>query len=65
MKKEKRNYEAPSLTVVSFKAERGFVGSGDSSLTSEHDNLNKASEVNYNREDYTNGRSDTWGTFNI
>ena len=26
--KEKRPYEAPALTVVSFKTEKGFAGSG-------------------------------------
>lgn len=26
--KEKRPYEAPALTVVSFKMEKGFAGSG-------------------------------------
>lgn len=28
MNKEKQPYEAPALTVVSFKTERGYAGSG-------------------------------------
>ena len=27
MKKEKKNYESPQLTVVEFRVERGFAGS--------------------------------------
>lgn len=29
MKKEKKNYESPQLTVVEFRVERGFAGSSD------------------------------------
>ena len=38
MKKEteKRTYEAPRLTVVSFKAERGYAASGMLGLGLEH-----------------------------
>ncbi len=30
MKKEKKNYESPQLTVVEFRVERGFAESADS-----------------------------------
>ena len=55
MKKEKRNYEAPSLTVVSFKAEKGYSASG------------QLTETNYDRTDYSytndSEHNQTWGTF--
>ncbi len=55
--KDKRPYEAPQLTVVSFKMERGFAESG----------LAKFFLVNqYNQESNTiESREDdgSWGTF--
>ena len=32
MKKEKKNYESPQLTVVEFRTERGFATSGEESF---------------------------------
>ena len=32
MKKDKKQYEAPSLTAVSFKTERGYAASGIAAL---------------------------------
>lgn len=32
MKKEKKNYESPQLTVVEFRVERGFAASGNLAL---------------------------------
>lgn len=32
MKKEKKNYESPQLTVVEFRVERGFAGSSEESI---------------------------------
>lgn len=31
MKKERKNYESPQLTVVEFRVERGFAASADAS----------------------------------
>ncbi len=33
MKKDKKQYEAPSLTAVSFKTERGYAASGPLGLS--------------------------------
>ena len=33
MKKDKKQYEAPSLTVVSFQTERGYAGSAPLGLS--------------------------------
>lgn len=55
MKKEKRNYEAPSLTVVSFKTEKGYAISGPAK------NLGSYDRTNYNYDAENNDQ--TWGTF--
>lgn len=47
MKKEKKNYESPQLTVVEFRVERGFAGSSDENniVFNAAQNLNLALET--------------------
>jgi hypothetical protein len=44
MKKEKKNYESPQLTVVEFRVERGFAGS-DNIVYNAAQNLNLTLET--------------------
>lgn len=45
MKKEKKNYESPQLTVVEFRVERGFAGSTDNIVFNAAQNLNLTLET--------------------
>ena len=44
---KKRQYMAPQLTVVEFKAERGYLAS-NLMLTSHQENYNEQSQENWN-----------------
>lgn len=59
MKKEKRNYEAPNLTVVSFKAEKGFALSGQVVTAKDFGNDYELTDYAYDSEN----NNLTWGTF--
>ena len=49
-KKEKKNYEVPGLTVVTFKAERGYgASSGDNAQIS--GNKYQSSDLNENYDE--------------
>ena len=45
MKKEKKNYESPQLTVVEFRVERGFAASTDNIVYNAAQNLNLTLET--------------------
>lgn len=45
MKKEKKNYESPQLTVVEFRVERGFADSTNSIVANAAQNLNLTLET--------------------
>lgn len=45
MKKEKKNYESPQLTVVEFRVEKGFAESGNNIVANAAQNLNLTLET--------------------
>ena len=48
-KKEKKNYEVPGLTVVTFKTERGYAGSDDTAQNP--GNKYQSSDLNENYDE--------------
>ena len=60
-KSEKKTYEAPSLTVVSFKVEQGFAGSGPfSSLMFWENNDDEQVEDYETSNGWTTGSNHFW-----
>lgn len=58
---EKRHYEAPELTVVTFKAERGYAGSGDDKRLMQSIVLSSALAGNDSQRLDDRGSIESWG----
>lgn len=62
-KENKKQYEAPHLTVVEFKTEQGFAASGASGGVSNYSNNSLESwfdKPSGGVSDYSNNSSDSW-----
>jgi len=60
MKKDKKQYEAPSLTAVSFKTERGYAASS-ATLINEVERLFQFESSNPNVTQYN--EDDSWASY--
>ncbi len=61
MKKDKKQYEAPSLTAVSFKTERGYAASSATLIITEVERLFQFESSNPNVTQYT--EDDSWASY--
>lgn len=59
-KENKKQYEAPHLTVVEFKVEQGFAASGGVSNYSNNSSESWFDKPSGGVSDYSNNSSDSW-----